>query len=83
MTGSMPERLITPLIVTALLLGTLLALRSTNSSTVTPVPVSSVAALTLTRFRWSSETNRSQRSLREPAARCATPFRVFQGPMGA
>ena len=42
----MPERLITPLIVIALLLGTLLALRSTNSSSVTPVPVSSVAALT-------------------------------------
>ncbi len=46
MTGSMPERLITPLIVIVLLLGTLLALRSTNSSSVTPVPVSSVAALT-------------------------------------
>ena len=42
----MPERFITPLIVIALLLGTLLALRSTNSSSVTPVPVSSVAALT-------------------------------------
>src|SRR5712692_4242793 len=42
----MPERLFTPLIVIALLLGTLLALRSTNSSSVTPVPVSSVAALT-------------------------------------
>ena len=45
-TGSMPERLITPLIVIALLLGTWLALRSTNSSSVTPVPVSSVAVLT-------------------------------------
>jgi hypothetical protein len=41
----MSERLITPLIVIALFLGTLLALRSTNSSSVTPVPVSSVAAL--------------------------------------
>jgi len=41
----MPERLITPLIVIALLLGTLLALRSTNSSLVTPAPVSSVVAL--------------------------------------
>ena len=45
MTGSMPERFITPLIVIALLLGTLLALSSTNSSLVTPVPVSSVVAL--------------------------------------
>jgi len=44
-TGSMPERFITPLIVIALLLGTLLALRSINSSSVMPVPVSSVAAL--------------------------------------
>ena len=41
----MPERLITPLIVIALLLGTLLALRSLNSSSVMSVPVSSVAAL--------------------------------------
>jgi hypothetical protein len=41
----MPERFITPLIVIALLLGTLLALSSTNSSLVTPVPVSSVVAL--------------------------------------
>lgn len=41
----MPERSITPLIVIALLVGTLLALRSLNSSSVTPVPVSSVAAL--------------------------------------
>ena len=42
----MPERFITPLIVIALLLGTLLALRSLNSpSSVTPVPVPSVAAL--------------------------------------
>ena len=41
----MPERFITPLIVIALLLGTLLALRFTNSSSVTPVPASSVAAV--------------------------------------
>ncbi len=41
----MPERLITPLILIVLILGSLLALRSTNSSLVTPVPVSSVAAL--------------------------------------
>lgn len=42
----MPERSITPLIVIALLLGTLLALRSINNSfSVTPVPVPSVAAL--------------------------------------
>jgi hypothetical protein len=41
----MPERSITPLIVVALLLGTLFALRSLNPSSVTPVPVSSVAAL--------------------------------------
>ena len=41
----MPERFITPLIVIALLLGTLLALRSSNSALVTPVPVSSVVAL--------------------------------------
>jgi hypothetical protein len=41
----MPERLITPFIVIALFLGTLFALRSTKSSPVTPVPVSSVAAL--------------------------------------
>jgi hypothetical protein len=41
----MPERFITPLIVITLLLGTLLALRFTNSSSVTPVPVSSVAAV--------------------------------------
>jgi hypothetical protein len=41
----MPERFITPLIVIALLLGTLLALSSTNSSLVKPVPVSSVVAL--------------------------------------
>jgi len=41
----MPERAITPLIVIALLLGTLLALRFTNSSSVTPVPASSVAAV--------------------------------------
>jgi hypothetical protein len=41
----MPERFITPLIVMVLLLGTLLALRSINSSSVTPVPVPSVALL--------------------------------------
>ena len=41
----MPERFITPLILIALLLGALFALRSTNSSSVTPVSVSSVAAL--------------------------------------
>lgn len=41
----MPERAITPLIMIALLLGTLLALHSTNSISVTPVPTSSVAAL--------------------------------------
>ena len=41
----MPERFITPLIVIALLLGTWLALRSINSSSVTPAPVSSVVAL--------------------------------------
>ena len=41
----MPERFLTPLIVIALLLGTWLALRSANSSSVMPAPVSSVAAL--------------------------------------
>lgn len=41
----MPERAITPLIMIALLLGTLLALHSTSSIPVTPMPVSSVAAL--------------------------------------
>jgi hypothetical protein len=41
----MPERLITPLIVITLLIGTLFALRPTKSPPVTPVPVSSVAAL--------------------------------------
>ena len=41
----MPERFITPLIVIVLLLGTLLALRSINSTSMTPVPVSSVATL--------------------------------------
>jgi len=44
--GSMPERSITPLIVVALLLGTLFVLRSLNPSSVTPVPVSSSSALT-------------------------------------
>jgi hypothetical protein len=42
----MPERSITPLIVIALLLGTVLALRSINSSSVTPTPVLSVTAIT-------------------------------------
>ena len=42
---TMPERFLTPLIVIVLLLGTLLALRSTKSSSVTPVPVSLVTAL--------------------------------------
>ena len=41
----MPERSITPLIVVALLLGTLLALRSLNSSSVNTVPASSVPVL--------------------------------------
>ncbi|MDP1946380.1 MAG: hypothetical protein Q8L77_02665 [Nitrospirota bacterium] len=41
----MPERLITPLIIIALVLGTLWALHSINSSSVTPVPVPSVASL--------------------------------------
>ena len=41
----MPERLITPFIVIVLLLGTLLALRFANSSSVAPVPASSVAVL--------------------------------------
>ena len=44
-TGAMPERLITPLIVIVLVVGTLFALRSPNSTSVTPVPFSSVAAL--------------------------------------
>jgi len=43
----MPERLITPLIVIALLLGTLLALRSINSFSVTPVPASSSSVVAL------------------------------------
>jgi mono/diheme cytochrome c family protein len=42
----MPERSITPLIVVALLLGTILALRSLNPPSVEPVPVSAVPALT-------------------------------------
>jgi hypothetical protein len=42
----MPERSITPLIVVALLLGTVLALRSLNPPSVEPVPVSSVPTLT-------------------------------------
>lgn len=42
---SMPERLLTPLIMIALVLGTLWALHAINSSSMTPVPVPSVAAL--------------------------------------
>lgn len=41
----MPERAMTPLIVIVLLLGILFALRSINSSSVTPAPVSSAAVL--------------------------------------
>ena len=41
----MSERFITPLIIVVLVLGTLLALRSTKSSPVTPVPVPPVVAL--------------------------------------
>ena len=41
----MPERFVTPLIVSAVLLGMWLALRSLSSSPVGPVPVSSMAAL--------------------------------------
>ena len=41
----MPERSITPLIIVALLLGTWLALRSIESSSVTPAPVQSVPLL--------------------------------------
>src|SRR5215210_5534563 len=44
-TDFMPERLVTPLIVIVLLLGTLFALRSTHSSSVTSAPVAPVAAL--------------------------------------
>ncbi|HKO31064.1 MAG TPA: hypothetical protein VJU54_07985 [Nitrospiraceae bacterium] len=39
----MPERFITPLIIVALVVGTMLALRSTKSSSVTPVLVPSIA----------------------------------------
>lgn len=42
----MLERSITPLIIVALLLGTVLALRSLNPPSVEPVPVSMVPALT-------------------------------------
>lgn len=42
----MAERSITPLIVVALLLGTVFALRSLNPAPVTPAPVSSPVALT-------------------------------------
>ncbi len=41
----MPERALTPLIVIVLLVGILFALRSINSSSVTPAPVSSAAVL--------------------------------------
>ena len=41
----MPERLITPLIIVVLVLGTLLALRATKSSSLPPVPVPSAVAL--------------------------------------
>ena len=78
----MPERLITPLIVIALLLGTLLALRATNSSSVTPAPVSSVVPLVPDMVPLVTGDEPIQRSLRELAARYATPFRVFRGPMG-
>ena len=44
-TDPMPERLITPLIMMALLLGTLWALHSTNPPSVPPVLVSPVVAL--------------------------------------
>ena len=46
MTGSMAERSITPLIVVALLLGTVFALRSLTPSLVTPPPVATPVALT-------------------------------------
>ena len=41
----MPERFITPLIIVVLVLGTLLALRSTKSPPMTPVPIPPVVAL--------------------------------------
>ncbi|HEY6260892.1 MAG TPA: hypothetical protein VIW47_04810 [Nitrospiraceae bacterium] len=41
----MPERLITPLIIVALVLGTLLALRATKSSSLPSVPVHPAVAL--------------------------------------
>jgi len=41
----MPERLITPLIIVALILGTLLALRLTQPSSAPPAPVPPVVAL--------------------------------------
>src|SRR5688572_33139881 len=41
----MPERALTPLIVIVLLVGLLFALRSINSSPVTPAPVSSAVVL--------------------------------------
>ena len=44
-TSSMSERFVTPLIVSALLLGMWFALRSLSPSPVDPVPVSSMAAL--------------------------------------
>jgi len=45
-TDSMVERSITPLIIVALLLGTVLALRSLDPPSATPVPASSVPVLT-------------------------------------
>jgi hypothetical protein len=74
-TGSMPERFITPLIVIALLLGTLLALRSINSSSVTPVPVSSWQRLPWM-VLWSLEMNRITEILRGPLSGCP-PFPYF------
>jgi len=44
-TDSMPERAMTPLIVIVLLVGILFALRSINSSSVMPAPVTSATAL--------------------------------------
>jgi mono/diheme cytochrome c family protein len=41
----MPDRFITPLLIVALVLGTLLALRATKSSSLPPVPVPSAVAL--------------------------------------
>ena len=79
----MPERFITPLIVIALLLGTWLALRSINSSSVTPAPVSSVVALAPDMVPLVTGDEPIREIFTKPAALCATPFRVFRGPMGA